>query len=83
MSAANADGGKGAVAPAATESNSALAMAGTGGASTGSRGERDLGGGGSVAQCFEQVPAMFFDKAFSLQVRACLGVGRGRDGEED
>lgn len=35
------------------------------------RGERDPSGNGksSVAQCFEQVPGMFFDKTFSLQVQ--------------
>ncbi|CAN0141378.1 unnamed protein product, partial [Scytosiphon promiscuus] len=29
--------------------------------------DRELGGGGSVSQCFEQVPGMFFDKTFTLQ----------------
>lgn len=38
------------------------------------RGERDPSGNGksSVSQCFEQVPAMFFEKTFSLQVRINL-----------
>ena len=33
------------------------------------RGERHPGGKSSVAQCFEQVPSMFFESSFSLQVR--------------
>lgn len=35
---------------------------------------RDIGSG-SVAQCFEQVPSMYFDEAFSLQVGRGVGYG--------
>ena len=77
VTAGGAGAGAGAGAAAAPSSVAAAAAAAAavanGGTSGSKRGEHDLGGGGSVAQCFEQVPVMFFDKDFSLQV--CVGGG--------
>ncbi|CBJ32982.1 conserved unknown protein [Ectocarpus siliculosus] len=65
-STGNADGGKEAATAAAAAA--AASAANGGGANGGKAGsERDLGGRGSVSQCFEQVPSMFFDKEFTLQ----------------
>lgn len=74
-STSNADSGRepnsAAAAAAAVAAAASVANGGTGANAAGSKrgGERDLGAGGSVGQCFEQVPSMFFDKAFTLQVR--------------
>ncbi|CAB1117563.1 unnamed protein product [Ectocarpus sp. CCAP 1310/34] len=64
-STGNADGGKEATTAAAAAVASAANGGGANGGKAGS--ERDLGGAGSVSQCFEQVPSMFFDKEFTLQ----------------
>ncbi|CAM9660149.1 unnamed protein product [Ectocarpus sp. 6 AP-2014] len=67
-STGNADGGQEAATAAAAAAAAAASTANGGGANGGKAGsERDLGGGGSVSQCFEQVPSMFFDTEFTLQ----------------
>ncbi len=73
-STSNADSGReptSAAAAAAAAAAASVVNGGTGASATGRKrgSERDLGAGGSVGQCFEQVPSMFFDKAFTLQVR--------------
>lgn len=71
-SAGNGDGGRDATptAVAAAAAAAASVANGGGGGGVGKRGggERDVGAGGSVSKCFEQVPRMFFDKCFTLQV---------------
>eukprot|EP00752_Nemacystus_decipiens_P001861 g1793.t1 len=72
-STGNGDGGRAATptaaAAAAAAAAASVANGGGGGGGGGKRGggERDLGAGGSVSQCFDQVPGMFFDKGFTLQ----------------
>ena len=80
-STGNGDGGRAATPTAAAAAAAAAAASVANGGGGGKRGggERDLGAGGSVSQCFEQVPGMFFDKGFTLQVcnvRSPRCVGR-------